>query len=130
MPHNIRNMLLTLTCFSVLSPAFASTHYRVEDKQALDKESYQGYIIYRQWCARCHGAFGQGGPFSPDLTDSLKKLSQQDFNNIVTSGSNEQGYMPAWHQNQQVMQSIDAIYTYLKARSDGAISAIRPQLIQ
>lgn len=129
MLHNTIKIILTLSCISTILPSWASS-YRVEDGRALDRDSYQGYITYRQWCARCHGAFGQGGPNVPDLTDSLKKLSQQEYNAIVTSGSQQSGNMPAWRHNQHVMQNIDAIYYYLKARADNAIGPIRPELIQ
>jgi hypothetical protein len=35
--------------------------------------------------------------------------------------------MPSWNANVQVMENIDQLYAYLKARSDGAIGVEKPQ---
>ena len=43
---------------------------------------------------------------------------------VVVNGYKGQiGVMPAWSENPNVMKYIDALYAYLKARSDGVIPA-------
>lgn len=93
----------------------------------VDAEIYKGYTLYRNWCARCHGTFGQGLA-GPDLTQSLKKISYEEFIQVVTKGKNGRiGVMPAWQSNSSVMAGQLAIYSYLKARSDGLIDAVKPE---
>jgi mono/diheme cytochrome c family protein len=121
--------------FAYAMPSYADTPYTVTDGKALDSNSYQGYKVYRQWCARCHGTFGQGGPKAPNLAESLATLSLQEYTDTVTSGkvnpakkATKSGRMPAWKRNPTVMKNIDNIYSYLKARADGAIGTVRPRL--
>ena len=79
---------------------------------------------FRTWraaaCDRCHGA-NQEGLVGPSLVESLKTLSKDDFVKTLTDGRLDKG-MPSWATNQQVMGNIDALYAYLKGRSDGAIT--------
>ena len=79
---------------------------------------------FRTWraaaCDRCHGA-NQEGLVGPSLVESLKTLSKEDFVKTLTDGRLEKG-MPSWAGNKQVMGNIDALYAYLKGRSDGAIT--------
>lgn len=116
-------------------PSYADVPYTVTDGKALDSNSYQGYSVFRQWCARCHGTFGQGGPKAPDLSKSLATLSLEEFTETVSTGkvplarqTTKQGRMPAQGRREVVMKNIDNIYSYLKARSDGAIGKVRPKL--
>jgi hypothetical protein len=37
------------------------------------------------------------------------------------------GSMPAWKANQAVMDGRDNIYSYLKARADGALGEVKPR---
>lgn len=139
-------MTVTVKCFITISltslmatamPIYADAAYTVTKGKSLDSNSYQGYGVYRQWCARCHGTFGQGSPKAPDLADNLNTLTPEEFREVVSSGKlsfaqKPVSYdrMPAWKHNANVMENVDNIYSYLKARSDGAIGAVRPQLGQ
>ena len=105
----------------------AEALYSVVDGNKLDANSYNGFKLYRNWCARCHGTYGQG-MVGPDLAESLKIISKEEFNDTVENGkSGTIGSMPAWKTNVQVMENLDPLYAYLKARSDGAIGVERPQ---
>lgn len=79
---------------------------------------------FRTWraaaCDRCHGA-NQEGLVGPSLIDSLKVLSKPEFAKVIAEGRLEKG-MPAWKESKNVMEHIDALYAYLKGRSDGAIT--------
>jgi len=37
------------------------------------------------------------------------------------------GVMPAWKDNPNINKHFEDLYSYLKARSDGALPAVRPQ---
>lgn len=115
--------------FGVVSlPAHAEEPlYTVTNGNEMDASSYKGFKLFRNWCARCHGTYGQG-MVGPNLADSLKLISQEEFNNTVENGKvGTIGSMPAWKANDEVMKHRDNIYAYLKARSDGAIGVEKPK---
>jgi mono/diheme cytochrome c family protein len=100
--------------------------YRVVDGNKLDTNSYKGFKLFRNWCARCHGTYGQG-MVGPNLADSLKIISKEEFYATVENGKTGTiGSMPAWKSNEKVMEGRDSLYAYLKARSDGAIGEVKP----
>jgi mono/diheme cytochrome c family protein len=101
--------------------------YSVVDGNKLDASSYAGFKLFRNWCARCHGTYGQG-MVGPDLAESLKFISKEQFYDTVENGkSGRIGSMPSWNANVEVMENMDQLYGYLKARSDGAIGVEKPQ---
>jgi hypothetical protein len=57
----------------------------------------------------------------PSLLESLKTLSKEDFVKTVRDGRLEKG-MVGFSSSKMVMDNIDNLYAYLKARSDGAIT--------
>ena len=59
--------------------------YRVENGR-VDKETFNGYRRYGDSCHRCHGPDGVGSSYAPDLTESLKRMSYEDFTNTVING--------------------------------------------
>lgn len=104
----------------------AGNLYNVVDGNKLDSFSYEGFKLYRNWCARCHGTYGQG-MVGPNLAESLNVISKDEFIEVVTYGKTGQiGSMPAWESNASVMNGMDNLYAYLKARADGAIGEVKP----
>ena len=100
------------------------TPYKVVDGYKVDDFTMTGFRTWRAAaCDRCHGA-NQEGLVGPSLVESLKTLSKDDFVKTLTAGRLEKG-MPSWSTNQQVMGNMDALYAYLKGRSDGAITKAR-----
>jgi mono/diheme cytochrome c family protein len=100
--------------------AFAETPYTVEGNK-VDKATFDGWKIYkRQRCETCHGPTAEGGPAFPNLLNSLKNLSKEQFGQVVLEGRKN---MPAYKGNKAVVDNIDGLYAYLKGRSDGAIPA-------
>jgi hypothetical protein len=72
-----------------------------------------------------------GSTYAPALIESMKRLSYTDFYTVVASGKTDvsaaqQLVMPASGDNHNVMCYIDAIYVYLRARSDGTLGRDRP----
>ena len=91
----------------------------------------KGYLYYGDQCMRCHGPDGMGSSYAPNLTQSLKALSQEQFENTVINGKKEVNQasdkvMPAFGTNEDIVENLDNIYDYLKARSDGALGRGHP----
>jgi mono/diheme cytochrome c family protein len=124
-------MLVSTTslAFGLVSlPSYAGdASYTVTNGNELDANSYNGFKLFRNWCARCHGTYGQG-MVGPNLADSLKLISKEQFFDVVENGKTGSiGSMPSWKANVEVMENNDKIYAYLKARSDGAIGVEKPK---
>lgn len=105
------------------APAAASgdAPYKVVDGDHVDARTLEGFRTWRAAaCDRCHGP-NQEGMVGPSLIASLKVLTKDQFKTTVTEGRLEKG-MPAFKTNDKVVQNMDALYAYLKGRSDGAIT--------
>lgn len=105
--------------------------YTVKDGQ-VDKGTYNGYRRYHSVCHTCHGFDAAGSSFAPPLVDSLKRLSYDEFKEVVINGRQNQGatgdrVMPSFGLDPNVALHLDDIYRYLKARADGALPGGRPQ---
>jgi len=114
---------------SVMSlPVYAEDlPYTVTDGTHLDANSYKGFKLFRNWCARCHGTYGQG-MVGPNLADSLTIITKEEFFDTVEKGkAGRIGSMPPWKANVKVMEGREQLYAYLRARSDGAIGEIKPK---
>jgi methanol metabolism-related c-type cytochrome len=111
----------------------AQKPYTVENGK-VDKKTYNGWRRYTESCMRCHGPDGAGSSYAPDLVDSVKHLSQDQFNEIVVNGKTDvntasQNVMPAFGTVEDVMDYLDDIWAYLKARADGVLGRGRPPRI-
>lgn len=129
----IKSVAILFSFASALSascPLFADGRpYTVKANNKVDSDTFIGYKVYRTWCARCHGTFGQGLAAS-DLTKTLKTTDRDEFFTVVARGKKGRiGVMPAWQSNDSVMKNRDRIYSYLRARADGALGAVTPELI-
>jgi mono/diheme cytochrome c family protein len=113
--------------------AQANTPMRDEYHRApLDTVSQQVYDGWKQFnlnCARCHGEDVQGTTIAPHLVTSLKPdgpiNTKELFVQTVCAGRPAKG-MPAWCPLGLEMDKIQAIYSYVKGRSDGKIRPGRP----
>ncbi len=95
--------------------------YKVVDGYKVDAKTMTGFRTWRSAaCDRCHGA-NQEGMVGPSLIASLKVMSKEDFVKTVRDGRLDKG-MQSFGTSEQVMNNIDALYAYLKGRSDGAIT--------
>ncbi|CAN5920786.1 hypothetical protein BH11PSE8_BH11PSE8_41020 [soil metagenome] len=101
--------------------AGGSAQYKVVDGYHVDPFTLKGFQTWRAAaCDRCHGA-NQEGLVGPSLVNSLKTLSQAEFVKTVTNGRLEKG-MPSFAADATVISNLPQLYTYLKGRSDGAIT--------
>jgi mono/diheme cytochrome c family protein len=106
--------------------------YVVKDGNKVNEATYKGYLYYGDECLRCHGPDGAGSSYAPNLTASLKVLSEEQFQNTVINGKKEVNtandkVMPAFGTNEDVVDNLENIYGYLKARSDGALGRGHPE---
>lgn len=122
----IMTLALTFSYWAAIPAQADPQPYTVTNGNQLDSQTYKGFKLYRNWCARCHGTYGQGLA-GPNLAQSLNTITYEEFMTTVAEGKTGQiGMMPAWKANPTVMDGRDNIYSYLKARADGAIDAVKP----
>jgi methanol metabolism-related c-type cytochrome len=108
--------------------------FKIQPDGTVDWYTNVGFLRYSSECLRCHGPDGMGSSYAPALIDSMKHLSYTDFYGIVAGGKKDVSasqdlVMPANGTNKNVMCFIDAIYIYLRARSDDAIGRGRPDKV-
>jgi len=94
----------------------------------VDKATYIGWRTFHSTCFVCHGPNALGSTFAPSLVERLKEIDKARFMNSVQNGFQGQiGVMPAWKDNPNINKHFEDLYNYLRARSDGALPAVRPQ---
>ena len=124
-----RNRLLVLTLLACTTAFGQTPLYQVSDGFKVDANTLKGFRTWRAAaCDRCHGA-NQEGLVGPSLVNSLKTLTKDEFVKTVRDGRLEKG-MQSFGTSPQVMDNIDALYAYLKGRSDGAITRAKVELVQ
>lgn len=102
--------------------------YKVVGGNKVDAKTLKGFRTWRAAaCERCHGA-NQQGMVGPSLIEALRRLSKDEFKQVVLEGRLDKG-MPAHKNMKTVVEGIDGLYAYLKGRSDGAIKPGRLQSI-
>jgi methanol metabolism-related c-type cytochrome len=111
----------------------AQKPYTIENGK-VDKKTYNGWRRYTESCMRCHGPDGAGSSYAPNLVDSAKRMTQDQFNEVVVNGrtnvnSASENVMPPFGTVEDVMSYLDDIWAYLKARADGALGRGRPPRI-
>ena len=94
--------------------------YQVVDGK-IDTNTFEGWKSFRgNGCGTCHGGAGQGGA-GPNLTVSLQeKINKERFVETITNGRSGTLMRP-FKTSPRVMDNLDNIYAYLKARSDGVL---------
>ena len=75
-----------------------------------------------------------GSSYAPNLTESLKHLSYDAVVDVIINGrknvsASSNNVMPAFGTTEDVVNYMDDIYGYLKARSDGVLGRGRPKRI-
>ena len=94
----------------------------------VDKTTYIGWRTFHSACFVCHGPNALGSTFAPSLVEKLKEIDKARFMSSIENGYQGQiGVMPAWKDNPNVNKRFEDLYSYLKARADGALPAVRPQ---
>jgi mono/diheme cytochrome c family protein len=103
--------------------------YHQAPLDTVSQQVYDGWKQFNLNCARCHGEDVQGTTIAPHLILSLKPdgpiNTKELFVQTVCAGRPAKG-MPAWCALGMEMDKIQAIYSYVKGRSDGKIHPGRP----
>jgi mono/diheme cytochrome c family protein len=115
------------------APSQASTPLRDPYHQAprdtVSQQVYDGWKQFNLNCARCHGEDVQGTTIAPHLIVSLKPdgpmNTKELFVQTVCAGRPEKG-MPSWCALGMETPTIEAIYAYVKGRSEAKIHPGRP----
>ena len=107
--------------------------YTITDGK-VDKKTFNGWRRYTESCLRCHGPDGAGSSYAPPLIDSVKHMTQDEFNEIVVNGRTNvnaasESVMPPFGEVEDVVTYLDDIWAYLKARADGVLGRGRPPRI-
>jgi len=124
-----------LASFAAYATDTAPKPYKVVGGNKVDMTTYKGYLYYGDLCMRCHGPDGLGSSYAPNLTQSLKVLNKEQFENTVINGkkavSNSSDLvMPAFGVNEDAVENLDNIYAYLLARSDGVLDRGHPEHLE
>lgn len=112
----------------------AQKPYTVENGK-VDKKTYNGWRRYTESCMRCHGPDGSGSSYGPNLVKRVRDgMTRDNFDEIVVNGKTDvntasQNVMPPFGTVEDVMNYLDDIWGYLKARADGAVGRGRPPRI-
>jgi methanol metabolism-related c-type cytochrome len=108
----------------------AQKPYTVEDGK-VDRKTYNGWRRYTESCMRCHGPDGAGSSYAPDLVESAKHMTKEQFEDVVVNGRTNvntasENVMPPFGEVEDVILYLDDIWAYLKARADGVLGRGRP----
>lgn len=106
--------------------------YHISKDGTVDYGTFIGYLRFNSVCMVCHGPDGSGSSYAPDLAQSLKSMTYAQVLATIAGGkrsvsSSQDLVMPAEGMNKNVMCFINEIYTYLRARSTGALGRGRPE---
>lgn len=103
--------------------------YHQAPRDTVTPEVYEGWKQFNLNCARCHGEDVLGTTIAPHLIVSVRPggavETKEAFVQTVCAGRPEKG-MPAWCPLGLEMEKINAIYAYVKGRSEGKIAPGRP----
>jgi mono/diheme cytochrome c family protein len=103
--------------------------YHAAPRDTVTQEVYDGWKQFNLNCARCHGEDVLGTTIAPHLIVSLKPdgpiNTKEAFLQVVCAGRPAKG-MPAWCSLGMDPGTIEKIYAYVKARSDGKMAPGRP----
>lgn len=103
------------------------------DRLEVTEQVYTGWKYFQVYCARCHGDDALGSMAAPDLTYSVTEeggVTADSFKVVVRQGSSSPSAAPDQRMRgfEDLLDQplIDAIYLYLRARSDGSLPRGRP----
>jgi len=103
------------------------------DHLEVTEQVYKGWKYFQVYCSRCHGDDALGTMAAPDLTYSLSAeggITADSFQVMVRKGSSDSSAAPDKRMKgfEDLLDPslIDALYQYVKARSDSSLPPGRP----
>jgi mono/diheme cytochrome c family protein len=113
-----------LSGLAVLTPSVA-----VAQADTVSLEAYEGWRQYSVHCARCHAQDVLNSGVAPWLVMSVKPdgpvPTMEEFMRVIREGK-KSGGMPAFDPDYLEDARVEAIWAYVKGRSDGVIHPGRP----
>ena len=100
--------------------------YHTAPRDTVSQVVYTGWKYFNLNCARCHGEDVTGTTIAPHLIDSFKsgKVDHDEYWRVVHGSRAERG-MPNWSSLIDD-DKLEAIYQYVKGRSEGKLHPGRP----
>jgi hypothetical protein len=94
----------------------------------VDRETYVGWRTFHAICHTCHAQDAVGSTFAPALLPRVREMDRERFSHVLENGfTGQTGVMPAFGENPNVNRYYEELWSYLRARSDGALLPGRPQ---
>jgi mono/diheme cytochrome c family protein len=94
----------------------------------VDRATYVGWRTFHGICHTCHAQDAVGSTFAPDLLERMRHIDKAEFMTALSEGFKGQvGVMPPWSQDPNVSKYFEELWSYLRARSDGALLPGRPK---
>lgn len=148
-----------VAAFAALLGACATRFDNTAPAEQLARESappgsaYEGWRLFNQRCAACHGKDAAGAAPMPDLLDRVAQMGPRRFSNLVLmrydwsksiaedegaesiprlylrktpSGGTEVLEMPAWANEPAVVGHVADLYAYLSARAEARLGTGSP----
>jgi mono/diheme cytochrome c family protein len=118
---------------SAATAAEQTVPYKVECTEGgspcqVDGATYKGWRTYHAVCHTCHAQDAVGSTFAPSLIDRMQGMDKDKFMDVVLNGMTGQvGVMPGWKADPNVLPRVDDLWSFLKARSDGALGPGKPK---
>jgi len=113
--------LATLLAIAAAIPSIASADVTDDvDRSCVDARIANAWRVLRAVdCARCHGK-DYAGLAAPSIVGYAATQSRETFFRMVLDGDPIRG-MPGYRSNAYVSESLDDIYRFFRARSNGDI---------
>jgi mono/diheme cytochrome c family protein len=103
------------------------------DRLEVNEQIYTGWKYFQVYCARCHGDNALGTMAAPDLTYSVTEeggVTVDSFKVVVRHGATGSPSEPDRKMRgfEDLLDDplIEALYQYVRARSDGTLAPGRP----
>ncbi len=107
-----------------LARAQSDKSAKAEVDVKVPKEVMNGWRWFHVYCFRCHGMDAVGSQLAPNLRESIKNLSPEEFQKIVREGKPNTAMAP-WNKLLDDSQ-INDLHQYVLARSEGRLGRGRP----
>jgi cytochrome c5 len=94
----------------------------------VDRDTYVGWRTFHGICHTCHAQDAVGSSFAPSLLERMQEIDKARFMESLDQGvTGQSGVMPAWNENPNVNKYYEQLWSYLRARADGALLPGRPK---
>jgi len=116
----------TLLAIAACIPSIVAGRVRDEGELEVDTRIANAWRVLRAVdCARCHGK-DYAGMAAPSIVDYAALQSREMFVRMILDGDPARG-MPGYRSNAYVVENLDDIYRYFRARASGDVGpAYRP----